>query len=696
MMLREENLVGVGLLTILHVCFLSVCVADKNQTFKSSCGDMNISDPFYLEDDYAPNLGHHHLLKLICENNRTMVNLNFSGKYHVADINYSSHTIRVVDPGLKKKGMGNCFSYPLYYLSDYPVGYYFPRHSHPVVFITCPWPITGDKIHNKSIPIIPCNTNRSSPFSKPYAYAIVGDLEFGDIPDSCILDGNIVTQSKAVAEGRHLSMSDLQEELLMGFELSFMYFICDRECEVKGLSCDTNFISNTFKCYNYSNTFKSYNSPILSNATTVCWYYVCFKPTYYIVNLSNFTIGELKKDLRDDYYFDNDIEAIGFWILQKIVIIYVGVRIVLGMFMFAYLIYKFRRRHLSLDDNIEEFLQNHKSLQLIKYSYYDIKKMTNSFKDKLGQGGFGSVYKGKLKSGRVVAVKVLLMSKADGQDFINEVATIGRIHHINVVKLVGFCIEGSKWALIYDFMPNGSLDKFIFPKHENNTPLSWERLYKIALGVGRGIEYLHQGCDMKILHFDIKPHNILLDEDFTPKVSDFGLAKLYSTDESIVSLTKARGTMGYIAPELFYKNIGCISNKADVYSFGMLLMEMVGKRKNLNALADHSSQIYFPSWIYDKFYQGEDIEMEDATDSEKISVKKMVIVALWCIQMKPTNRPSMSKALKMLEGEIELLQMPPKPALYYDVLNVEDQVSNQVGVPVSSLNAMDTITLTGR
>ncbi|KAJ9679357.1 hypothetical protein PVL29_021324 [Vitis rotundifolia] len=343
------------------------------------------------------------------------------------------------------------------------------------------------------------------------------------------------------------------------------------------------------------------------------------------------------------------------------------------MFMFAFLIYKFRRRHLSLDDNIEEFLQNHKSLQLIKYSYYDIKKMTNSFKDKLGQGGFGSVYKGKLK-------------RADGQDFINEVATIGRIHHINVVRLVGFCIEGSKWALIFDFMPNGSLDKFIFPKHENNTPLSWERLYKIALGVGRGIEYLHQGCDMKILHFDIKPHNILLDEDFTPKVSDFGLAKLYLTDESIVSLTKARGTMGYIAPELFYKNIGCISNKADVYSFGMLLMEMVGKRKNWNALADHSSQIYFPSWIYDKFDQ----------DNEKISVKKMVIVALWCIQMKPTDRPSMSKALDMLECEIELLQMAPKPTLYYDVLKVEDQVSNQVGVPILSLNAMDTITLTGR
>ena len=165
--------------------------------------------------------------------------------------------------------------------------------------------------------------------------------------------------------------------------------------------------------------------------------------------------------------------------------------------------------------------------------------MTNKFSNKLGQGGFGSVYKGKLRSGQIVAVKVLVMNKANGQDFINEVATIGRIHHVNVVRLVGFCAEGLKWALIYEYMPNGSLDKFLFSKLENNILLSWERLYKIALGVGRGIEYLHQGCDMQILHFDIKPHNILLDANFIPKVSDFGLAKLHSIEESIVSLTAA-------------------------------------------------------------------------------------------------------------------------------------------------------------
>ncbi|XP_042486585.1 rust resistance kinase Lr10-like [Macadamia integrifolia] len=281
------------------------------------------------------------------------------------------------------------------------------------------------------------------------------------------------------------------------------------------------------------------------------------------------------------------------------------------------------------------------------------------------QGGFGSVYKGKLRSGNLVAIKILATSKGNGEDFINEVGTIGRIHHVNVVRLIGFCFKGSKRALVYDFMPNGSLDKYIFNQEQrgNISLCSWEKMYKIALGVAHGIEYLHQGCDMQILHFDIKPHNILLDDDFTPKISDFGLAKLYPTDDSIVSLTAARGTIGYIAPELFYKSMGGVSYKADVYSFGMLLMEMAGRRKNVNPYADNSSQIYFPSWIYDKLNQGEDMEMEDASEDDKKIARKIIIVALYCIQMKPADRPSMSKVIEMLESPTELLQMPPKPFL---------------------------------
>ncbi|XP_030934826.1 rust resistance kinase Lr10-like [Quercus lobata] len=265
----------------------------------------------------------------------------------------------------------------------------------------------------------------------------------------------------------------------------------------------------------------------------------------------------------------------------------------------------------------------------IRYTYSKIKKMSKGFKDKLAEGGYGFVYKGKLESGSFVGIKMLGNSKANGQEFISEVATIGRIHHVNVVQLIGFCAKGPKRALIYEFMPNGSLEKYIFPQEESICILlSIEKIFEISLGVARGIEYLHRGCDMQILHFDIKPHNILLDENFIPKVSDFGLAKLYPANDSIVSLTAARGTLGYIAPELFNKNIGGVSYKADVYSFGMLLLEMASRRKNVNIFADHSSQIYFPTWVYGQFSEGNDIEIEDATEEEKKNVKKMIIVAL--------------------------------------------------------------------
>ncbi|KAK9944652.1 hypothetical protein M0R45_010212 [Rubus argutus] len=293
--------------------------------------------------------------------------------------------------------------------------------------------------------------------------------------------------------------------------------------------------------------------------------------------------------------------------------------------------------------------------------------MSNKFKNKLGEGGYGCVFKGKLRSGRSGAIKMLDKSKADGEDFISEVATIGRIHHVNVVQLIGYCVEGSKRALVYEFMPNGSLDKYIYSR-EGSISLSFKQMYEISLGVAKGIEYLHQGCHMQILHFDIKPHNILLDQNFIPKVSDFGLAKLYPTDNSIVTLTAARGTLGYIAPELFYKNIGGVSYKADVYSFGMLLMEMASKRKNFNDMLEHSSQTYFPSWVYDQYSQGKDhLEMVDVTEEERMMIKKMVITALWCIQMRPSDRPSMNKVIEMLEGEVEGLQMPAKPSLNHEM-----------------------------
>ncbi|XP_049379582.1 rust resistance kinase Lr10-like isoform X2 [Solanum stenotomum] len=374
-------------------------------------------------------------------------------------------------------------------------------------------------------------------------------------------------------------------------------------------------------------------------------------------NINNISLSDIHQAILYGFEF-----SYSSWGLLELISVYLGAKFVIGLpLVIAFLVYKFKRRHLSMYDTIESFLQTQNNFMPIRYNYSNIKRMTRGFKEKLGEGGYGTVYKGKLQSRRDVAVKMLSKPKAGGQDFMNEVATIGRIHHVNVVGLVGYCVEGTKRALVYDFMPNGSLDKYISTSQEGSPLLSWQRKYDIILGVARGIGYLHRGCDVRILHFDIKPHNILLDENFIPKISDFGLAKLYPTDKSIVTLTAARGTIGYVAPELISRSIGAISYKADVYSFGMLLMEMLDLNRNEVANEENSSQ-YFPYYIYDKFNKGKEIVVDEgANDDEKKIARKLCLIALWCIQTNPIQRPSMSKVVEMLEGEVEVLEVPPQP-----------------------------------
>ncbi|XP_055809497.1 uncharacterized protein LOC129879391 [Solanum dulcamara] len=316
--------------------------------------------------------------------------------------------------------------------------------------------------------------------------------------------------------------------------------------------------------------------------------------------------------------------------------------------------------------NIEAFLKNYGSYAPNRYNYTDIKRITSHFKNKLGQGGFGNVYRGSLRNGSQVAVKVLNELKGNGEDFINEVASISRTSHVNIVSLVGFCFEGRKRALVYEFMPNGSLEKFIYEERSDGVrQLGWPILYKIALGIARGSEYLHCGCNTRILHFDIKPHNILLDEDFCPKISDFGLAKLCIKKESVVSMLGPRGTIGYIAPEIVCRNLGGVSHKSDVYSYGMMVLEMVGGRKNVDVGVDRTSEIYFPHWLYQRIELDEELQLIGImNEEEKECARKMVMVSLWCIQTDPSNRPSMSKVVEMLEGKLDSLQMPPKPYLY--------------------------------
>lgn len=339
-----------------------------------------------------------------------------------------------------------------------------------------------------------------------------------------------------------------------------------------------------------------------------------------------------------------------------------------GVAILIIIIFCFRRRLLKdrskPQKDFEAFLKNNGPLAVRRYSYPDIKKMTNSFAEKLGQGGYGSVYKGKIHGDRLVAVKVLNSSKGNGEEFLNEVASISRTSHVNIVTLLGFCFEGSKRALVYEFLHYGSLEKFIYGTSvmEAEYQLNCEILYQISIGVARGLEYLHRGCSTKIFHFDIKPHNILLDENFCPKISDFGLAKICPSNESMVSMMLARGTPGYIAPEVFSRNFGMVSHKSDVYSFGMMVLEMVGGRQNINVEVGCTSEIYFPYWIYKRVELNEEFALKNITnESDKEIMRKMVIVSLWCIQVDQSDRPTTHAVVEMLEGRVEALQIPPKP-----------------------------------
>ncbi|XP_058206134.1 rust resistance kinase Lr10-like [Rhododendron vialii] len=315
-----------------------------------------------------------------------------------------------------------------------------------------------------------------------------------------------------------------------------------------------------------------------------------------------------------------------------------------------------RKDHLK----IERFLEDYRALKPARYSYADIKKITNQFKDKVGQGGYGTVYKGQLSNDVYVAVKILNSTKGNGEEFINEVGIIGTIHHVNVVRLVGYCADGFRRALIYEFLPNDSLEKFALSDRDKRL-LGWKKLLEIAMGIAKGIEYLHQGCDQQILHFDIKPHNILLDENLNPKITDFGLAKLCSKEQSVVSMTTARGTIGYIAPEVFSRNFGNVSYKSDIYSFGMLLLEMVGGKKNFDVMVNSTNQIYFPEWIYNCLDSGEELGIHIQDEGDAKIAKKLAIVGLWCIQWYPVDRPSMHGVIQMLDGDGDTLIKPPNP-----------------------------------
>jgi len=299
---------------------------------------------------------------------------------------------------------------------------------------------------------------------------------------------------------------------------------------------------------------------------------------------------------------------------------------------------------------------------IVQFRYTDLKRATKNFSEKLGQGGFGSVFKGFLNDSTTIAVKRLDGAYQGEKQFRSEVRSIGLIQHINLIKLIGFCCSHESKMLVYEYMPNHSLDKHLFPCNANI--LNWDTRYQIALGVARGLAYLHESCRDCIIHCDVKPENILLDESFIPKIADFGMAKFLQRDFSR-ALTTIRGTIGYLAPE--WISGVAITPKVDVYSYGMLLFEIISGRRNSNG--EHTGTgddfTYFPVQVAHKLLVGDVASMVDHKLHGYVNLKeaeRAFKVACWCVQDSEVDRPMMGEVVKILEGLIEL-DMPPMPRI---------------------------------
>ncbi|KAG2632561.1 hypothetical protein PVAP13_2NG113400 [Panicum virgatum] len=297
------------------------------------------------------------------------------------------------------------------------------------------------------------------------------------------------------------------------------------------------------------------------------------------------------------------------------------------------------------------------------FSYAELKLATDNFSPQniLGEGGYGPVYKGTLTDGRAIAVKQLSESSHQGKrQFVAEVATISAVQHRNLVKLHGCCIDSNTHLLVYEYLENGSLDRALFGKN-SRLLLDWSTRFEIILGVARGLAYLHEESSIRIVHRDIKASNVLLDADLTPKVSDFGLAKLYDENKSHVSTTRIAGTFGYLAPE--YAMRGQLTEKADVFAFGVVALEAVSGQPNTsNSLEE--SDIYILERAWDLYEEEQPLRILDPR-LEKFDAGealRVIRVALMCTQGSPHRRPPMSRVVAMLTGKAEVAEEMAKPS----------------------------------
>lgn len=303
------------------------------------------------------------------------------------------------------------------------------------------------------------------------------------------------------------------------------------------------------------------------------------------------------------------------------------------------------------------------------FSLKQLKVATDNFDllNKIGEGGFGSVYKGRLPDGTLIAVKKLSSKSCQGnKEFVNEIGMIACLQHPNLVKLYGCCSENNELLLVYEYLENNCLADALFGR--SGLKLEWGTRHKVCLGIARGLAFLHEDSAVKIIHRDIKGTNVLLDKHLNSKISDFGLARLHEEEKSHIT-TRLAGTIGYMAPE--YSMRGHLTEKADVYSFGVVAMEIVSGKSNANYTPDNECCVGLLDWAFVLLKKGVFLEILDPKLEgvfDVMEAERMIKVSLLCSNKSPTLRPTMSEVVKMLEGETEIEQSIEDPGVYGDEL----------------------------
>lgn len=353
-----------------------------------------------------------------------------------------------------------------------------------------------------------------------------------------------------------------------------------------------------------------------------------------------------------------------------------GIFLLLALIAALRLCFARRRRQIAKFDQNKNAADAHAVLPynvqqgITRFSFKELREATDDFhpRNKLGEGGFGPVYKGVLKTGIEVAIKMLSSESCQGKtEFMNEVNLITSVQHRNLIKLLGCSMEESKRILIYEYLPNRSLNLHLFdngPNGHHKVSLDWRTRFNIIVGIARGLSYLHEDSHVRIVHRDIKSSNILLDHNLNPKIADFGLARFFA--ENITHLTtRVAGTLGYLAPE--YAINGQLTERADVYSFGLVALEIVSGRKVIDYRLELDKQ-HLLEWTWALYERQQQVQIADAKlrNTGMVNggeVSRVVHVALLCTQTRAQARPTMSQVHTMLCSQSDILELPTKPTI---------------------------------